>query len=183
MKAKLLLLVIALQTTWVVATVAFQETKFLRGQMVLLEAQPVDPRDFLRGDYVTLTYNISTVPTALLQVETTNELPAGTTVFVRLGKQGQFDAVESASLTPVKSERGHPVLRGQIPKKWYFSGGPNGSLLVEYGLERFYVHEGTGQLHGKLTVEAAVPASGRGVIKQLYVDGVPYSETIRAEKH
>jgi uncharacterized membrane-anchored protein len=29
---------------------------------VLLKTAPVDPRDFLRGDYVVLNYDISSVP-------------------------------------------------------------------------------------------------------------------------
>jgi uncharacterized membrane-anchored protein len=183
MKTKLLLLVLALQTAWVVASVALQEFKLQRGEVVLLETAPVDPRDFLHGDYVTLSYKISTVPVALLRDGTTNEPPAGTPIFVRLEKRGQFHVVESASLTPLEAERDHPVLCGQMARSWFWAGGANSSVRVEYGLERFYVHEGTGNIRGKVTVEAAIPVSGRAIIKQLYVDGKPYAEAMRGKDH
>lgn len=41
------------------------------------------------------------------------------------------------------------------------------------GLERFYVGEGTGNPRGKLTVAVVVPASGRGQIKEVFLDGRP----------
>ena len=52
-------------------------------------------------------------------------------------------------------------------------------MQVTYGLERYYVAEGTGNPTGKLTVDVALPHSGQGVIKQVYVDGVPYAEAMR----
>jgi uncharacterized membrane-anchored protein len=177
MKTNILLLVLALQTTFLVATVAVQECKLHSGEVVLLETVPVDPRDYLRGDYVTLSYKISTVPMALLQRGAAP--PAGTPIFVRLEKRGQFDEIESASLTPMPAERGHPVLRGKVAGGWFFPGAQNTSIGVEYGLERFYVHEGTGNPHGKLTVEAAISDAGSAVIKQVYLDGKPYAEAMR----
>ena len=54
MKTKLLVLVLALQSAWLLGT-AFTQERILRvGQLILLETQPVDPRDLLRGDYVRL---------------------------------------------------------------------------------------------------------------------------------
>jgi uncharacterized membrane-anchored protein len=50
---------------------------------------------------------------------------------------------------------------------------------VEYGLERYYVREGTGNPRGKITVQAAVPDSGQAQIKQVFVDGKPYGEAMK----
>ncbi len=178
MRTKLLLLVLALQTTWVVATVAVQEFKLHHGEVVLLEAARLDPRDYLRGDYVTLSYKIGTVPVSLFQGGLTNKPVNGMPVFVRLEKHGQFHVVERASLTPLQAERDHPVLQGKSAVTWFFAGANNASLRVDYGLERFYVQEGTGNPRGKLTVEAVIPVSGRAVIKQVYIDGKPYAEVM-----
>ncbi|MBI3416759.1 MAG: GDYXXLXY domain-containing protein, partial [Verrucomicrobia bacterium] len=54
MKLKLLLLVLGLQTAWILAPTFQQERALHEGQLILLETRPVDPRDLLRGDYVTL---------------------------------------------------------------------------------------------------------------------------------
>lgn len=50
-----------------------------------------------------------------------------------------------------------------------------------YGLERYYVREGTGNPRGKLTVEAVVPASGQARIKQVFVDGKPYAKAMKRD--
>jgi uncharacterized membrane-anchored protein len=62
MKLKLLILVLALQTAWLLATVATQEFALTHGKTILLETRRVDPRDLLRGDYLILNYKISDVP-------------------------------------------------------------------------------------------------------------------------
>jgi uncharacterized membrane-anchored protein len=62
MKLKLLILVLALQTAWLLATVATQEYALAIGKVILLETRPVDPRDLLSGDYLVLRYKISDVP-------------------------------------------------------------------------------------------------------------------------
>ncbi len=183
MKTKLLLLVLALQSAWVVATVALQEYKLHRGDVVLLETMPVDPRDLLRGDYVILNYKISTLPKGLFLDGTTNQPPDGTPVFVRLEKRGQFHEAAQASLTPMEAEKDRPVLRGKVATSWFWRGfdGTNATIHLEYGLERYYVREGTGNPTGKLTVAAAVPTSGNAVIKHVFIDGKPYVEVMRSQ--
>jgi uncharacterized membrane-anchored protein len=55
-------------------------------------------------------------------------------------------------------------------------------VRVEYGMERYSVSEGTGNPRGKLTVQASVPDSGHGLIKQVFIDDKPYSQAIREER-
>ena len=181
MKTKLLVLVLGLQSAWFIGMVALQEFRLHNGQVVLLETFPVDPRDLLRGDYVTLNYKISSLPPSLLQGGITNGSREGTDVFVRLEKRGQFHEISSASLTALASEKDRPVLRGKVSTSWFWRGfdGTNETVHLEYGLERYYVLEGTGNPNGKLTVEAAVPSSGNAVIKQVFIDGKPYAEVMR----
>ena len=59
MKLKILVLVLALQTAWILGTTFVQERVLAGGKVVLLETRPVDPRDLLRGDYVILNYRIT----------------------------------------------------------------------------------------------------------------------------
>ncbi|OIO30741.1 hypothetical protein AUJ77_01795 [Candidatus Nomurabacteria bacterium CG1_02_43_90] len=49
---------------WIVilgAFIGFKEFTLRTGQEVLLKTLPVDPRDFFRGDYVVLRYDISRI--------------------------------------------------------------------------------------------------------------------------
>ena len=82
MKFKLFILVLALQSAWLLGSAAVQEHALAGGQIILLETARVDPRDLLRGDYLILNYRISDVPTNLFSPPVTKDLPAGTTVFV-----------------------------------------------------------------------------------------------------
>lgn len=174
MKLKLLLLVLALQTAWILGTTFVQERALAGGKVVLLETRPVDPRDLLRGDYVTLSYKISDV--ALSPQAPTNGLPAGTTVYVALEPRGQFHEVALASTNRITPVEGQVVLKGHS-RSWWNNAAR--TVHLEYGLERYYVREGTGNPRGKLTVQAAVPDSAQARIKEVFVDGKPYAEAMK----
>jgi uncharacterized membrane-anchored protein len=182
MKTKLFILVLALQSAWILGT-AFTQERLLRvGQIVLLETQPVDPRDLLRGDYVRLNYKISNVPANLFSPPVKTDLPSGTTIFVALAPTGTNQLYEATragteNFTPAANE---VLLRGKTAQNWRNNAG---SIHVEYGLEQYFVAEGTGNPQGKLTVQAAVSKSGRANIKEVFVDGKPYVEAMKADRH
>lgn len=181
MRTKLFILILALQSLWVLATVAVQEHKLRSGQEILLETRPVDPRDLLRGDYMTLAYEITEVPRSAFIPVATNQPAEGTPVFVRLQATGKFFMVQNASFTPLTAEKGHPVLRGKINNRW-MAGHAGETLRVEYGLEKYFVPEGMGNPAGKLTVAVAVTSSGNAIIKRLYVDGKPFGTNSKDPK-
>jgi uncharacterized membrane-anchored protein len=175
MKLKLLLLVLALQTAWILGTTFVQERTLTGGKLVLLETRPVDPRDLLRGDYVTLSYKISDV--TLSPPASTNGLPSGTTVYVALEPRGQFYEVALASTNRITPAEGQVMLKGHSQSWW--NGATQHTVHLEYGLERYYVREGTGNPHGKITVQATVPESGQARIKAVLLDGKPYAEALK----
>jgi uncharacterized membrane-anchored protein len=181
MKLKSLILVLALQCAWIGWTVATQESALASGRTILLETERVDPRDLLRGDFLILNYKISTVPANLFSPPANAELPQGTTIFVALkpGTNG-FHAVARASAGEFAPAADEIILRGKSIWRW---GNTSGSVRVEYGLEKFFVAEGTGNPRGRLTVQAAVPASGRAKIKEVFLDGKPYAEAMRDNEH
>lgn len=179
MKTKLLILVLALQTAWILGTAVTQERILRVGQVILLETQPVDPRDLLRGDYVRLNYKISDVPREkFFPPPGTNELAPGATVFVALTPAGTngFYQVSRASRERFTPESNEIILRGAVADSWRNRAG---FVHVAYGLEQYFVPEGTGNPHGKLTVQAAVAKSGRANIKEVLVDGKPYAEAMK----
>ena len=177
MKLKLLILVLALQSAWVLYTVAVQERALSAGKAILLETERVDPRDLLRGDYLILNYKISSLPTNLFAPPVGKDLRAGTKVYVALEPRGEFHAVTRASTNEFPPAAGELLVKGRSTwARW----NQTNSVHVEYGLEKYFVREGTGNPNGKLTVQAVVPSSGRASIKQVFLDGKPYAEAMRA---
>ena len=181
MKRNLFFLVLALQSAWLLGTVFVQERALRVGTVILLETRPVDPRDLLRGDYVILNYKISDVPTSLFQPTLTNALLPGQTVYVALQQRGEFHEVVWASKYEIPSNPYEIILKGTIQNGW--NRERQGTAHVAYGLEKYFVREGTGNPRGKLTVQAVVPASGRATIKQVFLDGKPYAEAMKENPH
>ena len=177
MKRKLFIAVLALQSAWMLGTAVVQERTLAQGDVILLETRPVDPRDLLRGDYVILTYKIGEAPgMGQFQPPLRSDLKPGQTVYLVLSKRGDFHEVEWASTEPVKDVgAGRVVLKGKMGAA-HWAG-------IEFGLERYYVREKTGNPVGKLTVQVAVSKAGKGVIKQVFVNGEPYAEAMRRQAH
>ena len=179
MKLKLFILVLTLQCAWILGTAFTQERALRVGQLILLETQPVDPRDFLRGDYVRLNYKISDVAREkFFAPPLTNDLRPDTSLFVAVAPVGtnRVYQVTRASTEQFTVTANEVMLCGKTAESW--RNNPS-SVHVEYGIEKYFVAEGTGNPRGKLTVQAAVPKSGRPSIKEVFVDGKPYVEAMK----
>ncbi|MGO7989324.1 GDYXXLXY domain-containing protein [Rhizobium leguminosarum] len=153
------------------------------GAEVLLKTEPVDPRDFLRGDYVVLNYDISSVPVQTVSGGIPAE--AGERVlWVRLKKQEDgFWTVTESSFHELPPQPETVILRSQP----FYSGGlaAGDSMRVEYGIERYYVPEGEGKPieearnDGNVAIAVRVSADGSAQIRSLLVDGKPvYDEPL-----
>jgi uncharacterized membrane-anchored protein len=178
MKLKLLILILTLQSAWLLGTVIQQENILHVGKLVLLETQPVDPRDPLRGDFVRLNYKISNIPRDKFSPALDHDLAAGTRIYAALAPVGTngFWEVTHAGLKTFAPAENEVLLRGKSAWSWQNSLA---SVHVEYGIEQFYVAEGTGNPHGKLTAQVAVGSSGRATIKEVFIDGQPYAEVMK----
>ena len=158
MKFKLLILVLALQSAWLLGTAAVQEHALVTGKVILLETVRIDPRDLLQGDYLILKYKISDVPVNLFSPPVTKDMPNGTKVFVALAPTtNQFYVVVKAGTNEFTPAADEVLLKGK--SAWLRWNAATNSIHVEYGLERYYVAEGTGNPVGKLTAQVAVPSS------------------------
>jgi uncharacterized membrane-anchored protein len=179
MKLKLFIFFLALQTIWLLGTVAVQEHALAHGRIILLETHRVDPRDLLRGDYLILNYQISDVPTNLFSPPVVRDLPYDTKVFVALapGTNRFYEVVRASTneLTPATNE---VMLCGRSDERWWSSN----SVHAAYGIENYYIAENTGNPTGKLTVQAVVPASGHPKIREVFVDGKPYAEAMKGSE-
>ena len=155
-----------------------QEHALANGKVILLETRRVDPRDLLRGDYLILNYKISDVPVNLFSPPVRKDLPYGTKVFVALAPgTNQFYEVTRASTNGFAPAADEILLRGKSDQRWWSTN----SIHVAYGIENYFVAEGTGNPIGKLTVQAVVSASGHPKIKEVFVDGKPYAGAMKNE--
>lgn len=114
------------------------------GAEVVLEVRPVDPRDLLRGDYVVVSYAISSLDRTLLGGPVPEEGSGPHALFVRLkpGQAGLWEPVAASFERPSAAPAAGEVdLRGTVA---YVPSGA-APLPVSYGIERFYLPEGQGR--------------------------------------
>jgi uncharacterized membrane-anchored protein len=157
------------------------------GIEVTLQTRPVDPRDFLRGDYVVLNYDISSVPTG--ELKDTPVSGSGMFVFVKLAPKadGFYQAV-SVHRAAVAVAPGEALIRGRVTSRSNCGQDRQvfcSSVQLDYGLEKFFVPQGEGRElekarnDGKIAIVAAVTPGGRAAIKRLLLDGKPvYDEPL-----
>ncbi|MDR6226327.1 GDYXXLXY domain-containing protein [Desmospora profundinema] len=113
------------------------------GKEIRLETKPVDPRDWLYGDYVALFYDIHEVPFDRWQGEGE---PDGDPVYVVLEPQGEVHIVKEVVPQRPRTEPGEVFLKARARTEWLYDEEEREtkSLTLTYGLERYYVPEGTG---------------------------------------
>lgn len=178
------LIVAGLQTSIFGYMIASRAAILRSGTEVLLKTAPVDPRDLLRGDYVVLSYDISTVPSA--SIRGPRPAVSGRTVmWVRLGKQpdGYWSVLESSfSELPAQDET---VVLKSLPFHYYSVVDGDADPTLSYGIERYYVPDGEGRAleaaRGTETLSIAVKVSSAGTaqIRSLLLDGKPvYDEPL-----
>ena len=136
------------------------------GREITLKIIPVDPRDLFKGDYVRLGYDISRVDKSKVEGP---ELQRGERVFVTLE---QADQTAPWMIAKVSRTRPATVAANQIVLT--AKGSYN---QLTYGLERYYLPEGTGiamedkARKGVISAIVAVNARGQSAIKGLIIDG------------
>ncbi len=142
------------------------------GQTFLLETEPVDPGDILRGDYVILAYPIQRVPLDRFEPPPTTVPAPGTRIYVELRQEGEVHRLAGASLAPLRPAPDHVVIRGRAGHGWRAAGA--NSVRVDYGIEKFFVPEGKGNPRGKIVAKVTVGRDSHPYLKGLLVDGRPY---------
>jgi uncharacterized membrane-anchored protein len=167
---KVLLVTAAAQLLILVGMIAARAVPLITGQTVLVRVVPVDPRDLFRGDYVTLSYEFSRTPPrevkglSLVSHHGRVKLE-DRTVYAPLVREPDGVHWRAANITVVKPATG-PFLRGQMSS--------HGSL--EFGIEAYYVQEGTGLQYEnairdrQLSAELAVTSSGQAALRGLRIE-------------
>ena len=161
------------------------------GREVELKVEPVDPRSLFRGDYVILTYAISSLNTSALEGD--DDFSRGDRIFVELilvGGTWQPVAIfrEKPSTNSTVIIAGHvdsaypastPVPTTENDDAQPLSGT---DLNISYGVESYFVPEGEGRDLEKarnaerMSVILAVRKDGTAAIKKLLIDGQVFYE-------
>jgi len=175
------IIVAALQTAVLGYMVGERAWGLRSGVEVILKTAPVDPRDLLRGDYVTLNYDISRVPVSTLVGGPPKESLNNQVLSVRLKKQddGYWGVVESSFATlDVKPDT---VVLKSLPFDYVSYGDladtSQATIAVTYGIERYYVPEGQGhdienaRNDSRVAIAARVSSDGAAHIRSLLLDG------------
>jgi uncharacterized membrane-anchored protein len=175
MNKKLIVVIIGFLWIAIAAGMILSKEQTLRtGRMVVLETVPVDPRDFLRGDYVILRYKLSSLD--LNQIESKKKwyrYHPGERIYVKLEPKGKF--WQAVAIYEKKDGTINGLfIKGKVMKCYYATK----LLEVNYGIESYFVPEGEGRdiekkmrgNKGSVSVEVVVDSSGNALIKRVYID-------------
>lgn len=101
---------ILVQVVLLAGIIAYRHHWVTANERILLQSAPVDPRDLFRGDYVTLTYNASTIDLDRLGVS--EQFKRNDTVYALLAKKddGTYDLATVSRTRPA----GGKYLRGRV---------------------------------------------------------------------
>ena len=173
MRAKLTIAIAALQLVVLAYMAGEREWVVRTGRTIYLRTAPLDPRDAMRGDYVSLSYDISRVPRDLwpgglaATNPTTEELPRDTKVYAAL--RTSPDGVAELTALSLQPPASGLFIRGRTEGSWVTA------LPVRYGLEAYFMEQGRGLelergqnregIRVPLEMETAVSPGGLAVLK------------------
>ncbi|MFV0296297.1 MAG: GDYXXLXY domain-containing protein [Hyphomicrobiaceae bacterium] len=166
----------AILTAILVYMVADRVMLIENGREVVLKVRPVDPRDLFKGDYVRLSYDISSLGNDVMTPEARQHWTQhiklhGDRIYVVLEQQADtsWKPVAISETLPKSLPPNRVVLAGHAVR-WDPS-------RVRYGLERYYIPEGTGReledlaRKSEMSVIVSVDSSGRSAVKGIVRDG------------
>lgn len=157
--------VVLAQAVFLLAWAGYHEFVRQHAPVILLKGRPVDPQDLLRGDYMTIGYDINS---ATLSDETAKPMGSGD-VWVLLEQREKYHVIAKASRERLRAGPGQMLVRA--------TGGFNSGATtrITYGIERYFVPEGKGSPRFKLMeVEVSVSPAHRLYIKRVLLDGKAY---------
>lgn len=143
----------------------------LVGDTILVRVGPVDPRDLFRGDYVILNYEFNRIPPQGIEGLSQDSDRANTPEW-----QGRTVYV---SLVPEPDGihwRGDKVSIDPPPSGKYLRGRITGYGRIKFGIEAYYLQEGTGHEYEQairdrnLSAEIAVTVDGQAALRGLRIE-------------
>jgi len=145
---------------WLVITgalVFYNESFYISGKEIILKVKPLDPRDFLRGDYISLDYDINVIPERMNE----NSRYSHAKVYAVL-KKNPDDTYDIMNISTKKPANDVIFLRGQK-----YAG-----RIYYDGIQQYFVKEGEAKvLEKKLQngglAKISIGSNGRARIKDI----------------
>ena len=134
----LLWLLVGAQVLYVLGVAAAGYATTALGQHIVLSTRPIDPRDLLYGDFVRLRYAISEVPSSLWRDPAAPPRRRQNVYVLLAAGPDSLSSALGVYATAPRPGANQAVLRGWISDVYQHS------LSLRYGLERYYVPEGSG---------------------------------------
>jgi uncharacterized membrane-anchored protein len=179
----LLIVVAGVQSAALMKMVYDRDRLLKTGREITIPVRPLDPRDLFRGDYVTLGYDFTSLRKSNLAPQIDLEgFRAGSDIYVTLHPD-VAGALTVAALTSAHPRDASPtdvVIRGRVHTVWRPENKADTLLTVRYGIEAYFVPEGTGRTierqvrDHKIEAIVAVDAGGTAALKGLVIDGERY---------
>lgn len=150
------------------------------GREITLPVQPLDPRDVFRGDYVTLGYDITTLHKSNTESDPDYAgFARGSAAYITMtpATAGGWTLTHIGSRYPTEVAPGEVILKGEVKSVWQEESKSETIANVRYGIENYFVPEGTGRVledkvrAHKIEAIVAVAADGTAALKGLIVDG------------
>ena len=185
-----LFVVVLVQTLILFAMIGMRQWTLATGIPVILETQPIDPRSLFSGDYVRLGYKVSDLRLEELAGDRT--FKRNDAVFVVLAPDGEFWKAVSVHRSRPSPGDGQAMIKGSVEYTGdtMWDAAQNKAvqvkhLHVKYGIEDYFVQEGTGRelerpkQGEKVSIQVVVDRFGNAGIKAVLVNGRPkYVETL-----
>ncbi len=183
-------LIIAVQVIALLAMIGMKQWTLSTGTPIVLETAPIDPRSLFSGDYVRLSYAISNLRLDALAGD--KDFKRHDEVYVVLQQDAPYARAVSVHHAMPPAGAGQVVIRGEVQYASDSLWNPQTSkaetaksLSVHYGIENYYVPEGTGHAlerpaaNEKVSVRAAVDRYGTAGILAILVNGeARYAESL-----
>ncbi len=161
--------IVAAQALFLLAWAGYQEVVRQTAPTLVLKGRPVDPQDLLRGDYLTLRYDISEAMVGGMATKAGANADSGRDVWVLLEPRERYHVVAQASSERLTPNPGQVLVRGTLG---YGARGASAGSRIDYGIERYFVPEGKGAPKFKvMEIEVSVSRSHRLYIKRVLLDG------------
>lgn len=174
-----LFVVLVLAQIGILAYLAGQrEWIMANGEVVYLRTAPVDPRDPLRGDYVTLSYDLNQLPLSAFR-QTPDMLKRGQIVYAVL--KHDVDDLYRLDFLSLSPPGGGRFLKGRVAYTYDGNQGRGlargqGIVGLQFGIEKMFVEQGSGKaieqrrgtregLQVPMEVAVAIGSDGVGQIK------------------
>ncbi len=168
---------VVIQLLIVFGLVVFNASLLVRGQEIILPIEPVDPRDPLRGDYMTVQYDISSIEISRAEIKQKG-FAKKDIIYAVLKKNGNYwilDTIEK------NKPAGGVFIKGNIEyisNRYYDSTKKDDqkkeTVRAVYGIENYFIPEGSGgQISAKLRdypsfARVVIANNGTAILKEIF---------------